>query len=89
MWKQFDTVTTRLTGGTKEPRPCEQEGDKVPQERKERRRKSSADLVSFQEKTGSRLPSPVWSVPIFTEITSSAMPRVGGGGPKLSDPAND
>jgi hypothetical protein len=57
MWKQFDTVTTRLTGGTKEPRPCEQEGDKVPQERKERRRKSSADLVSFQEKNG--IASPV------------------------------
>jgi hypothetical protein len=50
-------------------------------EKRKKEKRTSVDLVSFQtQKTGSRLPSPVWSVLIITEITSSAMPRVGGGG---------
>jgi hypothetical protein len=60
MWKQFEhrhKFMTRLTGGTKEPRPCVQEGDEVPQERKEREgEKIFRHLVSFQ-KNG--IPSPV------------------------------
>ena len=62
-------------------------------EKRKKEKRTSVDLVSFQtQKTGSRLPSPVWSVRMNSicgdYVVCNASGWLGAEGPKLSDPAN-